>query len=510
MLTWVVKNLDFRIDVMRYKLASLFLLTFIFINAYGQSASNLNSSEIIKTEMMTDKDCKYVEFTRMDILPSRKEMSVSWSGDCRDGYLSGLGTLKIALKDGTVQITKVNFTNGIEDGEGEATKTGNTYNESFVGRWQKGLRTYGTQEIKYGDKSFAKYTGEFKDAKYHGFGKFSNSGGTEYEGDFKNGEFSGKGRRTDFSGTYIGDFKNNRPNGVGRFTYKNGEIAEGEFVDDYMSGKGKLISTSGDVDQGNFVKGKLNGIGTRKLTTGETLEGNFINGVPLGVFKKVDINGKKSTVTLVDKHTLTYANGDVYDGEWVSGKASGYGKLTYKNGSIYEGEFKENKFNGKGKITESTGTIQEGIFNDHSLVSGKIIYTNGGIDSGTFVKTKLDGKGLRILQNGDTIKANFVSGIPIGNGLIEYKNGDILSINFDEQGRMNGSGNLVKKNGQKSRVEYDHGNQLVAKDEEKVIVSPVNADDALLNFDDAKKKCIDIGFKAGTEKFGQCVLKLTK
>ena len=32
----------------------------------------------------------------------------------------------------------------------------------------------------------------------------------------------------------------------------------------------------------------------------------------------------------------------------------------------------------------------------------------------------------------------------------------------------------------------------------------------LLNFQDAKLKCLSIGFKAGTEELGKCVLKFTK
>ena len=31
-----------------------------------------------------------------------------------------------------------------------------------------------------------------------------------------------------------------------------------------------------------------------------------------------------------------------------------------------------------------------------------------------------------------------------------------------------------------------------------------------LTFEQAKSKCIDLGFKAGTESFGQCILKLAK
>jgi len=31
-----------------------------------------------------------------------------------------------------------------------------------------------------------------------------------------------------------------------------------------------------------------------------------------------------------------------------------------------------------------------------------------------------------------------------------------------------------------------------------------------LTMEQAKAKCIDLGFKTGTESFGQCVLKMTK
>lgn len=31
-----------------------------------------------------------------------------------------------------------------------------------------------------------------------------------------------------------------------------------------------------------------------------------------------------------------------------------------------------------------------------------------------------------------------------------------------------------------------------------------------INLDDARKKCIDLGFKSGTEQFGKCVLQLSK
>ena len=74
---------------------------------------------------------------------------------------------------------------------------------------------------------------------------------------------------------------------------------------------------------------------------------------------------------------MTYANGDVYDGEWVDDKKQGKGRMTFKNGKrfiidasnkstfykentgylddIYDGDWKDDKMNGKGKFTKSQG-----------------------------------------------------------------------------------------------------------------------------------------------------------
>ena len=37
--------------------------------------------------------------------------------------------------------------------------------------------------------------------------------------------------------------------------------------------------------------------------------------------------------------TMTYANGDIYEGEWTWDGRNGQGTMTYANGDIYEGEW---------------------------------------------------------------------------------------------------------------------------------------------------------------------------
>ena len=46
---------------------------------------------------------------------------------------------------------------------------------------------------------------------------------------------------------------------------------------------------------------------------------------------------------------MTYANGNIYEGEWIDGLFDGHGKYTWANGDVYEGEYKDDKRNGHGK-----------------------------------------------------------------------------------------------------------------------------------------------------------------
>ena len=51
--------------------------------------------------------------------------------------------------------------------------------------------------------------------------------------------------------------------------------------------------------------------------------------------------------TIFRRGVTKYANGDVYDGEWLNGKRHGIGTHTYKNGDSYSGEFIDGFWDGK-------------------------------------------------------------------------------------------------------------------------------------------------------------------
>lgn len=51
------------------------------------------------------------------------------------------------------------------------------------------------------------------------------------------------------------------------------------------------------------------------------------------------------------KGQMTHANGDIYWGEWLNGKAHGKGIFIDREGMMYDGEWQNDQYHGKG--TES-------------------------------------------------------------------------------------------------------------------------------------------------------------
>ena len=71
--------------------------------------------------------------------------------------------------------------------------------------------------------------------------------------------------------------------------------------------------------------------------------------------------------------------------------------------------------------------------------------------------------------------------------------------------KFNTTKDLLKQMKENSRIQ--EGEVLNANDEVN-IMEETSSD--ILDMTEAKATCLDIGFKKGTEKFGECVLELTK
>ena len=80
------------------------------------------------------------------------------------------------------------------------------------------------------------------------------------------------------------------------------------------------------------------------------------------------------------KGSITWQNGDSYEGDFLSDMLSGSGIYTFKSGDVYEGDFQNGKKHGTGKYTSFDGSYYEGGFeNDLRHGEGKLVTSDGGV-----------------------------------------------------------------------------------------------------------------------------------
>jgi hypothetical protein len=126
---------------------------------------------------------------------------------------------------------------------------------------------------------------------------------------------------------YIGEVKHGSMHGLGKLIDIEGNEYNGDWENDMREGNGKFEnSTKENVFEGIYKKNKREGIG-KEIFNGYHYEGNFM------------------------------------DGEW-----SGFGKLTYPSGDLYVGEFLDGDQNGQGKLFLEDGDLKEGIWKDGELI----------------------------------------------------------------------------------------------------------------------------------------------
>uniref|UniRef100_A0A6C0LKB1 Uncharacterized protein n=1 Tax=viral metagenome TaxID=1070528 RepID=A0A6C0LKB1_9ZZZZ len=97
------------------------------------------------------------------------------------------------------------------------------------------------------------------------------------------------------------------------------------------------------------------------------------------------------------KGKMTYANGEVYDGEWVDDKRD-IGNLTYPNGAVFTGNCGIEKKEGRGRMQ----------------------YENGDVYNGRWLNDKREGYGFMRYVNGDSYTGDWVNDKRQGHGLMEY------------------------------------------------------------------------------------------
>ena len=95
----------------------------------------------------------------------------------------------------------------------------------------------------------------------------------------------------------------------------------------------------------------LNGYHQKRFADGSMYEGNFVNGKPEG------------------KGTMIYVGGASYIGDWHYGLREGQGTWNYADGGSYIGEWQRGRRHGNGKLIKKDGTEIHGIWEYDKLVS---------------------------------------------------------------------------------------------------------------------------------------------
>jgi hypothetical protein len=153
-----------------------------------------------------------------------------------------------------------------------------------------------------------------------------------------------------------------------------------------------------------------------------------------------------------------YKTGNKYVGEFRDGKAHGHGTYTYASRSKYVGEFRDDKFHGQGTYTYASGDKYVGEFRDDR---------------------------------------------PNGQGIFTYADGRPPEEGVFEDGKF------VRA----ERIPDHIAGRAAIPTESKLtsgvaVTQPKVSTQTTLEL--ARAKCVELGFKGGTEKFGDCVLRLSK
>jgi len=266
--------------------------------------------------------------------------------------------------------------------------------QCISGDCKNGIGTY-----KY--PSGARYTGHFHDGEIHGVGVCYYTDGSKYQGEWANRYPEGKGTKTysdntartglwkkgkpvDANGNiqeeYLAKRKNESSddgtniqsgclagdckNGPGTFAYPDGSKYDGNFANGKFDGEGIFSFANGDSYTGSFKENYPDGHGTRKLKTGEEETGKWQQGEFVG--NSLTEGGKVGCIEGDCENgqgTYVYKAGSAkYFGTFKDKNPHGYGTCTYANGDVYVGEWQEGAFGGRGTLTLRDRTIVEGFW----------------------------------------------------------------------------------------------------------------------------------------------------
>ncbi|CAI5458854.1 unnamed protein product [Closterium sp. Yama58-4] len=153
----------------------------------------------------------------------------------------------------------------------------------------------------------------------------------------------------------------------------------------------------------------------------------------------------------------TWADGSVYEGEWVKGQKNGQGMFLWPSGARYQGEWKKGQMQGVGTYWGADGSFYTGNWAagiKHGL--GRKIYPNGDSYEGFWSWGAAEGPGRYKWRNGNEYFGEWKAGTMSGFGAFAWASGDRFEGEW-EGGYEHGPGTFVWADGSRYEGTWSHG-----------------------------------------------------
>lgn len=115
--------------------------------------------------------------------------------------------------------------------------------------------------------------------------------------------------------------------------------------------------------------------------------------------------------------TVTWANGNRYEGEWRDDRQSGQGVYVWAIGSRYEGEWRDGRRDGRGRMTWPDGSRYEGDWREGRRDGrGLMIWADGGRYEGDWREDRRNGRGTMTWPDGARYGGSWRDSLADGEG----------------------------------------------------------------------------------------------
>jgi hypothetical protein len=325
----------------------------------------------------------------------------------------------------------------------------------------------------YSNDFALRYAGNFVDGKYSGKGALLFKDGTFLSGDWKNGKLNGKGAYLNKDNDmYIGYFVDGKKEGYGTFIYADNGLLTGHMKNDTYEGRCIYIPGSGKTISDNiYSDGKKNGTGYQYEVDSKTLyEGTWNNGdwvssgtasyysflksssfyaektddqILMGGIDKNNNNLLQDTAFFYDlvKHSRYFGycdKGYLSDGIIIKDSTRFIGKVNddgaygqcsfYKMKKFYdEGNYQKDYLSGSNNLSIDlkANTVYYGETAEKGLFSGHAWFVNNynELYVGNYTEGKFNGTGYIVFKNGKTVRGEFKNGTTITATSVTDENG---------------------------------------------------------------------------------------